>query len=507
MMGSMERLAVIDMGSNSWRVVVYGSEPGEPWWSLIDEIREPVRVGAGMGGDDQLLRPEAMERAVHTASVFGSFCRAAGVERVEAVATSAIRDAVNRDELLDEIGRQTGLEVRVLSGAEEARYGYLAIANSTTLADGFGVDIGGGSAQLMRLEDRHLAESESLQLGTVRLSERFLPGEKAPSKSMKALRRHAAAEIAQVGWWGAGGRLVGIGGTIRNLAAAAQKRSGVTELDVQGFVLERPALDELIEALASKPASKRGSVRGIKPDRGDVILGGALVLAAAMDAGGFEGVEASEAGLREGIFFEQLLEGREPPLFGDVRRHSVENLARRFEPDLGHARHVAKLSLDLLDELGAAGLHSLGEHEREVLWAACLLHDIGTAIDYDDHHRHSHYLILNAGLPGWSPREVVMIGLVARYHRKGQPDASELGPLQERGDRKRLSLLCGVIRLAEQLERSRDGSVAAVRLDSSDGAVRLRADAGGNPTVAIWAARRNAELLGEALGRPVEITA
>jgi exopolyphosphatase/guanosine-5'-triphosphate,3'-diphosphate pyrophosphatase len=324
---------------------------------------------------------------------------------------------------------------------------------------------------------------------------------------MKALRRHVAGELDAPGWWTGGGRLVGIGGTIRNLAAAAMKRLDLPDIDVQGFTIGREALEELIELLAARPASKRGGVSGIKPDRGDVILGGALVLAAALDTGGFDAVEVTEAGLREGIFFERLLgEGR---LFEDVRRESVENLAHRFTSDPDHVRHVAALSLAMFDGLAAAGVHDLGAEERELLWAACLLHDIGTALDYDDHHRHSHYLILSAGLPGFSPRELVLIGLITRYHRKGDPDASELGDLEEKGDSARLRLLCAVIRLAEQLERSRDRSVRTVRVGSTNGAITLetQTDAHGDPTVGIWAARRNAELLAETIGRPVEIEA
>src|ERR687894_2999511 len=140
---AMERFAVADLGSNSWRLVVYGYEPGTPWWSLVDEIREAVRVGAGMG-EERVLQPDRIDRALHTAAVFASFCRASGIDSVEAVATSAIRDAANANELLDAIHEQTGLRPRVISGREEARYGWLAIANSTTISEGFGLDIGGG---------------------------------------------------------------------------------------------------------------------------------------------------------------------------------------------------------------------------------------------------------------------------------------------------------------------------------------------------------------------------
>jgi exopolyphosphatase / guanosine-5'-triphosphate,3'-diphosphate pyrophosphatase len=504
MIRAMQRVAVADMGSNSWRLVVFGYEPGTPWWSLVDEIREAVRVGAGLG-EEGALRSDRIDRALHTAAVFASFCRASGIDQVEAVATSAIRDATNGDELLEAIRDKTGLEPRVITGAEEARYDWLAIANSTTIEDGFGLDIGGGSIQTLRLENRRLAQAESLRLGSVRVSEEFLPGEKASSKAIKALRKKVAGELGALGWWEDGGRLVGVGGTIRNLAAAAMKRGGLPALDVQGFELTRDALEDIIEWLASRPASKRGDMPGIKPDRGDVILGGALVLAAALDSGGFDVIEVTEAGLREGVFFERLLGERE--LFEDVRRESVLNLGHRFTAEPGHVERVAELSLEMFDGLADAGLHELDAHDRELLWAACVLHDIGTAIDYDDHHRHSQYLILNAGLPGFTPRELVMVGLIARYHRKGDPQTSELGPLEEDGDSERLQLLCAIIRLAEQLERSRDGAIRQVHVAAHDGTVALDAevDPARDPSVPIWAARREAGLLADALGREVEI--
>ena len=506
-MAAVQRKAVIDMGSNSFRLVVYGYEPGR-WWALIDEIREAVRVSEGMGYGGR-LQPEPMDRALHTAAVFAAFLRSAGVEDVDAIATSAIREAENRDELLEDVRSHAGLEVRVVSGEEEARLGYLAIANTTTLGDGHGIEIGGGSGQLLALEGRRLRESVSLPLGAVRVSEAFLPGDDAPGKAQKALRRHVEDQLEQAPWWpdGKGGRLVGIGGTIRNLAAAAQKKLEMPDIDVGGFELSAEMLSDLIEEIAATPASERGDIPGIKPDRGDVILGGALVLATIMEQGGFESLEVSEAGLREGAFFERLLEGRDPPLFEDVRRGSVINLAHRFRTDDDHVEHTARLSLEMFDGLREAGLHDYGDAERELLWAACMLHDIGVAIDYDDHHRHSHYLILNSGLSGWSSREQVLIALVARYHRKGEPDASSLGDLAASGDKGRLRLLTGIIRLAEQLERSRDQSIAGVEVAMDNGTVRLATRTErGDPSVPLWAARRNSDVLADAVGQPVEIS-
>jgi exopolyphosphatase/guanosine-5'-triphosphate,3'-diphosphate pyrophosphatase len=213
-----------------------------------------------------------------------------------------------------------------------------------------------------------------------------------------------------------------------------------------------------------------------------------------------------DAGLREGVFFERLLDDRHPPLFHDVRRESVINLAHRFRTDDAHVGHVARLSLELFDSLAGAGLHTFGAPERELLWAASELHDIGVAVDYDDHHHHSAYLILNSSLPGYTSREQVLIALIARYHRKGEPDATPLGALAQRGDKSRLRLLSGIIRLAEQLERSRDQSVSSVEVSAPDGALVLRPQVrAGDLSVPVWAARRSSELLAEAVGRDVQI--
>jgi exopolyphosphatase/guanosine-5'-triphosphate,3'-diphosphate pyrophosphatase len=301
---------------------------------------------------------------------------------------------------------------------------------------------------------------------------------------------------------------VGIGGTIRNLASAAERRAGLPDTDAQGYLLTRDALEELIEDLASMPPQKRGRVPGIKPDRGDVILGGAVVLATIMDRAGTDELEATDAGLREGIFFERFLEREDPqspPLFPDVRGASVMNLAHRYQEDLKHPRHVARLSLEILDGLAEAGLTDASAEDRELLWAAGMLHDIGTAVDYDDHHKHSRYLILNARLPGFTPRELYLIALIARYHRKGDPDIEELGKLARKGDDRRLAVLAGTIRLAEQLERSRDQSVSGVHVTSDNGDVRIDPDAPADADVAIWSARRNADLLERALDRHVAV--
>jgi exopolyphosphatase/guanosine-5'-triphosphate,3'-diphosphate pyrophosphatase len=498
------RTAVIDLGSNTFRLVVFSAVPGE-WWKRTDEIYEPVRIGEGMDASGA-LGAEPIQRALRTLSVFEHFCRATGIEDVRPLATSAIRDATNRDEFLSRATRATGLQIRVLEREEEAFYGYLAAVNSTTLADGAVLDLGGGSMQLVGVRERRAAQLESWPLGTVRMTERFLPGDRSSKKDLRALRDHALSELDSAPWLAEGERrLVGIGGTVRNLAAAAQRAAGLPSFGVQGFELQSDALDALIAELADRRPGKRGDVPGIKPARADVILAGAVVVRAALEAGGFDAIEVTEEGLREGVFFETHLAPADPPLFADVRDASVRNLGAQYRFHPAHVEHVAALALQMWDALAAGGLHGGDPAERELLWAAAMLHDIGVTVDYDDHHKHSRYLILNGGLPGWSPRETALIAQIARYHRKGEPALGELEPLTRDGDAELLDRCAALLRLAEQLERSRDQIVTAAHMVPRDGTVSLELAGGGDVAVARWAAERERSLFERAFGRELEV--
>jgi exopolyphosphatase / guanosine-5'-triphosphate,3'-diphosphate pyrophosphatase len=512
-MKSDERLAVIDLGSNSFRLVVFTA--GDGWWKRTDEIYEPVRIGQGLMASGK-LGEQPMQRALATLDVFAHFCRASGLgaDAVDAVATSAIRDAENGAEFLARARECLGLPIRVLSREAEARYGYLAAVNSTTLSRGCVLDLGGGSLQLVSVADRLARESGSWRLGTVRMSERFLPPNgPAKRKQLEELRAHVAGQLEEASWLAdaaaapGGGRLVGIGGTVRNLAAAAQRAAGLPSNGVQGMVIEREALDELVTRLAALPAAERASIPGVKPARADLILAGAVVVRGVLEAGGLERLETTEAGLREGVFFERLLADRDPPLFEDVRRTSVMNMAAQYQVDGDHTRHVAALALGMFDELARLGLHEGDPRERELLWAASMLHDIGMSIDYDDHHKHSRYLILNGGLPGFTPVETAIVAQAARYHRKGMPVPGPMGALFGEGDAARLDRCAALLRLAEDLERSRDQLVRRTSIALSDDVLELRLIADGNAAVPRWAAGRERELFARAFHRELAVAA
>jgi len=223
-----------------------------------------------------------------------------------------------------------------------------------------------------------------------------------------------------------------------------------------------------------------------------------------MDALEMDEVLVSVNGLREGLFFEYFWQHLSYPVISDVRQFSVLNKARVYQYSKAHANQVRFLAGRLFEQLEP--LHGLGHVEREWLDAAALLHDLGTLISYDDHHKHSEALIINSGLAGFAPRETALIALMARYHRKGRPRVDGFEQLLQVGDEQRWRHLAAMLRLAESLQRGRNASVDGVGAQWDEETLRLTLYADEFPAVEIWEAERNATgLMGKAFGRQVII--
>jgi exopolyphosphatase/guanosine-5'-triphosphate,3'-diphosphate pyrophosphatase len=499
------QVAVIDLGSNSWRLVVFTYAP-HSWWKRTDELYETVRIGAGLGATGRLA-DDAIQRGLETLGVFARFCAANEIDtgEVHAVATSAIRDADNGREFVSAAEEATGLKIEVLPSEEEARFGYIAAVNTSTITDGAVLEIGGGSMQLIEVADRRAKALTSFQLGAVRITEEFLPGDgPAKKKDLHRVRDHVRDTLAGLPWLAeSSGRLVGIGGAVRNLASAALHEHDEIDIGVQGFVITRKGLGDLVSTLASLPPSERGDVPGIKPGRGDIILASALTIETVLEIGDFAGIEVTEASLRDGVFLARELLAGEEPLFDGVREAAVRNLAIQYESDLAHVAHVAELALEMFDSLVDGGQFKPKDGERELLWAAGMLHDVGMTISYDDHHKHSYYLIISAELPGFDPRERALIAQICRYHRKGTPKLGEIASLADSGDEELLERCAVILRLAEHLERGRDQSVSAAQLRGNGDGVDLHLKAAGDLTLPRWSVERygDGEIFERVFGR------
>jgi len=500
------RFGVIDLGSNTARLVVYDFQPHRGYWR-VDEIREQTRLGQGLARTGA-LDEGGMERALAALRLYRAYADATGLENVRVLATSAARDATNADVFLERL-REAGFTFDVLAGVEEARLGLLAVANSFPFDDAWVMDLGGGSAQISLMRDRRWVEGDAYPLGAVRLTEAYLDGDPPGEDEIDALEAGVEEELAELARRirDSGLPLVAMGGTVRNLAKAVRKRDGYQLPVLHGYVLGREDLGELTERMAGKTARQRGKISGISSDRGDIILAGALVYRYLAGAAGLDGIHISGYGLREGALFQQICP-EEPHIVPDVRRFAVDNLTWRYPQPCRHVQHVGQLAMQLFE--GLRPLHGYGDWEAELLRAGARLHDIGTAVNYNDHHKHGAYLLNSTALRGYSHREQALLTLLVRYHRRGNPKTAPYGPLMDDGDKQRVRVLATCLRMAEHMETSRARRVRGVRVDLGNGeddAVRIELEADSEEAWAeFWETQKQADLFRKAFGRELDLT-
>ena len=500
-----ERIGILDLGSNTARLIVMDYTPGRAF-KLVDEVSERVRLAEGVGADGR-LRPGPMRRAVESVRLFSTFCRAVGVGRIIAVATSAVRDAANREAFLAEVRREVGLDLRVLDGDEEASYGCLGALNTLPFANGCVVDIGGGSAQLSLVRDRLVEQTFSAPAGAVRFSERFVRSDPISSRDYAALEAAADAVLDGAPWLQAlpGDTLAAVGGSARNIAHIHQKASAYPLDHAHGYAMSADDVAGVVEWLRKLTQREREQLPGLNRDRADVILAGAVLLQQLMRRGRFRQMLVSGAGLREGLFFEHFLADQPRPLFDDMRAFSVQNLAYQYNYEPEHIARVRELSLSLFDQF--AELHGYGAWERELLGHAATIHDIGVAVSYYDHHKHSAYLVLNSELQGFAHREQVILALLSRFHRKGEVDVAPYGPILASDDVPRVARLSALLRIAEFLERSKSQVVQRLEAHLYPDSALVEVVASGDASVEIWDANRRTGLFRKAFGMPIEIVA
>ena len=510
------RLAVIDLGSNTARLVIYAYEVGLTY-KLIDQVRERVRLAEGIDSDGEIHK-FPMQRAVETLSMFRHLCDASNVDQIIAVATSATRDAKNQAEFLRLVKKTARINLRVISGEEEAYYGYLGMINTFQYQDCYLFDLGGGSVQLSEVRKRRWRSGFSLPMGAVRMTERFMPDAPPTRKHINTLRAYVASQISEQV---AANKmtlnpslpLIGAGGTARALAKLNQADQPYPIDHLHAYELTRGEIQTLIKQMSRLSREALADMPGMNDERVDVILPGAIVIDELMNVGKFERLIISGAGVREGVFFEQFLGKPNPrpaiqnlgaaPTLKNPRAFAVDNMALQYGQSTAHARHVRKLAVQLFDQL--AQTHGYRQWERELLSDAALLHDVGYIVNYYNHDKHSEYLITDAELPGFNHREIAIMALIARYHRKGSPDCEPYCEVLHDDDEERVAWLSAFTRMAEYLDRGRRQVVQAVKIVLTEDELVIETRTKGEASVELYEAQRASKLLAKLVNRTVRV--
>jgi exopolyphosphatase/guanosine-5'-triphosphate,3'-diphosphate pyrophosphatase len=488
-------VAVIDVGSNSGRIVVLRATP-DAYLEVVADGRAPLRLARDLAGDSGLSE-DAIERTARVLRDFRALADGAGATRLVAVATSAVREAPNADDLLVRVREAAGVEVTVIDGDAEARFAFAGAVNGMSVDHGMVMDIGGGSLELTRFRDRRPERSWTLPLGGLRLSDRFLRSDPPTAKEREALSEYVAQTLreAEVPVLAEDERLVATGGTVRNLAKVDRHHRTYPIPRLHGYVLTRKRVEEMADTLASRRSSRRAQIPGLNADRTDSVVGGALASLGTMVHTDAPELWVSGQGLREGVAMDAL--GLRPPDVGSVRRASVRAMAERFVTwDPEHARRRARIALLLSATLDP----DAGASWQERLEQAATLLDVGRSIDYYRRFEHTADVITHGDLAGFTHRKLAKLAAVVRFAGDDRVRIAQYRPLLTSDDRPALERSAAILELADEIEhRLSPGDPDRVLTEERGRAVLLTA-----PVFDPWLQRELADRFARAFRRKLQ---
>jgi exopolyphosphatase/guanosine-5'-triphosphate,3'-diphosphate pyrophosphatase len=502
----MERTAIVDMGSNSVRLIIMDIGP-EGEYHQMENVKETVRLVENTAPDGS-LNPKSQEHALETLAFFARLCKVRQVDTVIAVATAAVRRAPNREEFLLKLYRETGINVKVLTGEEEADLDYVGVVNSVAPETGLIVDVGGGSTKLVGYRNRLKEASATLPFGIVTLTDGFLTSDPIDSQALAELEEFLTEELARLDWLSQYDTVVALGGTARTLARIDRRRRGYKPDITHGYELQPEAVSDIYRRLADLDIQGRLRIPGMSLERADVIVAGIAVINHLLKVADIKQLITSRSGLRDGLLFQYLARETQDPILPSPLMHSVENLIHYYNIESFHVRHVNNLALSLFDQLRP--LHGLDTYERRLLIVASLLHDIGIAVNQENHYQHTFYMLNNARINGLTHRELVTCAFVAasheRYYLHGVREYLEpAGPLQ-REDFRRIMLLSLILRLAKSFDRGSSGVVDGVKVEFDDQTIRMRLRTKGTARLEMQAAMAHASDCKALLRRDLQIS-
>jgi exopolyphosphatase/guanosine-5'-triphosphate,3'-diphosphate pyrophosphatase len=509
------RIAALDLGSNSFHLLVADVHPDGTFEAVTRE-KDMLRLGDEVARENR-ISPATADRAVASVRRLRQLADALGAQEVIAKATSAIRTATNGSELVDRIEAETGVEVEVISGLEEARLIFAAVRASLVLepAPALCVDIGGGSVEVMIGDTAGLRWATSVPLGVGRLTAELVQHDPPTKEDRLALEervQEVLKPIVNEVQSRAPRMAVGTSGTINDLARlAAATDEGEIPASANGLRVHIDQLRALQHRIVRMTTAERRRLPGIEDKRAELLPAGATLLLAILDQFGVHefGVDdmtVSDWALREGIVLDAV-NAHDPDDFSDdpraLRRAAVAGLARRCGSDAAHSQHVARLALSIFDQ--TQSLHELDAADREMLEYAALLHDIGQHVSRKGHHRHAAYLVEHAQLRGFAPDEIEFLSTLVRHHRRGEPKTSEprFGAL-DKASRDRVRKLAALLRLADGVDRGRRGAVDGLDVEIGTDLVVLRLQAHDDAELELWGVRRRRELFEKIFHRELE---
>ena len=410
----MQRIAIIDIGSNSARLVISHIYKNGAY-NMVYNQKEALRLSQKVDGQN-LLTEEAFTSTIDTMRSFAHMCKIYQADKTIAVATAAIRNASNGGELVAKVAELTGIQLHIISGNTEAYISYLGVINTLDVKNGIIFDLGGGSTELILFKNRKILESVSLPLGAVNTTGMFNIRNEMPSNVYNDLNAFIMSRLSQYPWLKQNNLpLIGVGGTARTVAKIIQRAKKYPATKIHNYAYPVQTFRSFFNKLRLANLEQRKKISGLSTERSDIILAGSSIISCLLEATGAKKLITSGCGLREGLFYDYYSKSNNVPLIAkNILERSRENTLRLFESDTGHAHHITKLALAMFD--GWMELHKVRKSYRRLLETAALLHDIGITINFYSHARHSAYMIQNAKLFGLTHKEQIITSAIAGWH-------------------------------------------------------------------------------------------
>jgi exopolyphosphatase/guanosine-5'-triphosphate,3'-diphosphate pyrophosphatase len=493
----MPTIAAIDVGSNAIRLAI-GSVDGHRRLGLLESLREPVRLGQDVFTQG-LISEETTERAIEAFLKFRQLMDQHGVKHSRAVATSALREAFNRDLFIDQVAQATGIEICVIGPEEEARLIHLAVTDTINLKNKLAmlVDVGGGSVEITLASNGHILSTGSFNMGTVRLLQK-LEEKKLGERHFNVLVREYVDATKKRLKKEIGNQKIDLCiGTGGNLEALGDLRQELLGKDRNSLIAEEE-LDALVKHLQGLSYEERIQKLRLRPDRADVIVPAAIVLQKVLKQAGVNEVLIPHVGLKDGLLLDivaELYDDRKPLRRDQVLASAVQ-LGRKYAFDEQHGTTVARFAVQLFDE--TRHLHHLDDESRLLLEVAAMLHDMGQFVNIMGHHKHTYYLLASTPLLGLSDAQRAIVANVARYHRKSFPTLKH-EPYRSLSvkDRVTVSKLAALLRLADALDTEHAAKVSRISVEGKKRQVIMTLKGDGDLLLEKWALVKKSALFEE----------
>ncbi|HHW38207.1 MAG TPA: Ppx/GppA family phosphatase [Bacillales bacterium] len=413
-----EKFAIIDIGSNTMRLVIYCNEKSGRL-KEIENIKTMARLRNYLD-DRQYLDNTGMDILISTLKSFEEVTKYYDIQSINAVATATIRHARNQHEILENIRTSTNINVKILSEFEEAYYGFLAVINSTSISEGITVDVGGGSTEVTYFHDRKLMYYHSLPFGALSLRKQFMEGPVPTTDELLQLTTYLHEQINTIDWIKdmRGVPIIGIGGSARNIVQIDQRRKMYPLGGLHQYEMSTNELTAVKESLISLPFEKLKCVEGLSEDRADIIIPALEVFNVFFQITNASSFILSRKGLRDGVVYEELLKPFGIKMFPNVLEESLYELEYDYEINIDNVVQVSRIAISILNSLQKFGFLSITDHELTEAKRAALLFQLGRYIDDEASSQHTFYLLANRTIDGLMHSERLRIAAIASFKSK-----------------------------------------------------------------------------------------